>query len=64
MNCWNCVKTVLSVSLLLRGLGDPEIDHLGHRHAIVQRHEDVRGLNITVDNALSGARAGSPGKRG
>ena len=26
----------------LRRLGDAEVDHLGHRHAVVQRHEDVR----------------------
>ncbi len=33
-------------------LGDAEINHLGHRHAIVQRDQDVRGLDVAVDDAL------------
>jgi hypothetical protein len=35
-----------------RGLGDAEVDHLRHRHAVVQRHEDVRGLDVAVDDPL------------
>ena len=38
--------------LLLRGLGDAEIDHLGHRHAVVQRDQDVRGLDVAMNDAL------------
>ena len=34
------------------GLGDAEINHLGHRHAVVQRDQDVRGLDVAVDDAL------------
>ena len=52
MNCWNCVKSVLSVSRCLRRLGDAEVDHLRHRHAVVQRDEDVRGLDVAVNDAL------------
>ena len=36
----------------LRRLGDAEVDHLGHRHAVVQRDEDVRRLDVAVDDAL------------
>ena len=35
-----------------RRLGDAEIDHLRHRHAVVQRHEDVRRLDVAVDDPL------------
>ena len=34
------------------GLGDAEINHLRHRHAVVQRDEDVRRLDVAVDDAL------------
>ena len=37
---------------LLGRLGDAEVDHLGHRHAVVQRDEDVRRLDVAVDDAL------------
>ena len=33
-------------------LGDAEINHLGHRHAVMQRHQDVRRLDVAVDDAL------------
>ena len=36
----------------LRGLGNAEINHLGHGHAVVQGNEDVRRLNVAVDYAL------------
>ena len=52
MNWCNCVKTVLSRQPSLGGLGDAEINHLGHRHAVVQRDQDVRGLDVAVDDAL------------
>ena len=32
--------------------GDPEIDHLWHRHSVVQRDEDVGRLDVAVDDAL------------
>ena len=47
-----------------RRLGDAEINHLRHRHAVVQRDEDVRRLDVAMDDALSDARAGSPGRPG
>ena len=36
----------------LRRLRDAEIDHLGHRLAILESNEDVRGLDVTVDDPL------------
>jgi hypothetical protein len=38
--------------LSLGGFGDAEVDHLGHRHTIVQCDEDVRRLDVAMDNAL------------
>ena len=38
--------------LLLRRLGNAEVDHLRHRHPVVQRHQDVRGLDVPVDDPL------------
>ena len=46
------MKSVLSVSRCLRGLGDAEINHLGHRHAIVQRDENIRRLDVAMDDSL------------
>jgi hypothetical protein len=37
----------------VRGLGDPEVDHLRHRLAVVERDEDVRRLQVAVDDALA-----------
>ncbi|HEY7117587.1 MAG TPA: hypothetical protein VH475_13445 [Tepidisphaeraceae bacterium] len=34
------------------GLGDAEVDHLGDRPAVDQRDQDVRGLDVAVDDAL------------
>ena len=36
----------------LRGLGDSEINHLRHRHAVVQRYQDVRWLDVAMDDSL------------
>src|SRR5664280_1478608 len=36
----------------LRGLGDAEINHLGHGHAVVDGDEDVRGLDVAMDDSL------------
>ena len=33
-----------------RRLGDAEINHLGHRHAVMQRDEDVRRLDVAMDD--------------
>ena len=41
------------VGQLLAGrLGDAEVDDLRHRRAVVQRHQDVRRLEVAVDDAL------------
>ena len=50
MNCSKAVKRVLSVSCASRRLGDAEINHLGHRHAVVHRHQDVRRLDVAVND--------------
>jgi hypothetical protein len=36
----------------LGGLGDAEIDDFRHRHAVVQRHEDIRRFDVAVNDAL------------
>ncbi len=36
----------------LRRLGDAEVNHLGHRHAVVQRDQDVGRLDVAMDNPL------------
>jgi hypothetical protein len=46
------VKGLVRQRLADRSLGDAEIDHLGYRHTVVQRYEDVRGLDVTVNDAL------------
>ena len=35
-----------------RRLGDAEINHLRHRHAVVQRDEDVRRLDVAMNDPL------------
>ena len=35
-----------------RRLGNAEINHLRHRHAVVQRDQDVRRLDVAMDDAL------------
>ena len=52
MNCCKLREDRLVRQLLLDRLGDPEVDHLRHRHAVVQRDEDVRGLDVAVDDPL------------
>jgi hypothetical protein len=42
-------------------LCDPEINYLGRRHTVVQRHQDVRRLDIAMDNPFLMAHAESPG---
>ena len=37
---------------LPRGLRDPEVDHLRHRDVVIDRHEDVRRLDVAMDDAL------------
>ena len=46
------MKSVLSVSRWSVRLGDAEVNHLGHRLAVVQRDQDVRGLEVAMDDAL------------
>jgi len=38
--------------LLAGGLGDAEVDHLGHGHAVGGSDQDVRGLEVAVDDAF------------
>ena len=52
MNCCELREERLVGQPAFRRLGDAEIDHLRHRHAVVQRDEDVRGLDVAVDDAL------------
>ena len=35
-----------------RRLGDAEVDDLGHGHAVVQRDENIRRLDVAVNDAL------------
>jgi hypothetical protein len=35
-----------------RGLGDAEVNHLGNGHAVVDGDEDVRGLDVAVNDAF------------
>ena len=37
---------------LIHGLGDAEVNDLGHRHAIVERYKNVRRLDVAMDDAL------------
>ncbi len=37
---------------LVDRLGDPEVDHLGHRLAVYQLHQHVRRLEIAMDDPL------------
>ena len=48
----NCVNSVFSVSCLLGRLGHAEVDHLGHRLAVVERDQHVGRLDVAVDDAL------------
>ena len=36
----------------LSGLGDAEINHLLHGHAILRRHQHVRGFDVAMDDAF------------
>ena len=36
----------------MHGLGDSEIDHLGYGNSVVQSHQDVGRLDITMDDAF------------
>jgi hypothetical protein len=38
--------------LVGRRLGDAEVDDLGHCHGIMQGDQDVRGLDVAVDDSL------------
>jgi hypothetical protein len=38
--------------LLPRRFGDAEVDHFGHRLAIVQRHQNIGRLDVAVDDAF------------
>ena len=38
--------------LLVDRLGDAEVDDLGHRLAVVRRHQHIRRLDVAVDDSL------------
>ncbi len=46
------VNIVRSVSRLAGRLGHAEVDHLGHRLAVVQRDQHVGRLEVAVDDPL------------
>ena len=53
--CRSCLKVGeerLLGQLLVGGFGDAEVDHLRHGHAVVQCDQDVRRLDVAVDDAL------------
>ena len=52
MNCSNAVKIVLSSGAVTSRFRDAEINHLRHRHSVVQRDQDIRRLDVAVDDAL------------
>ena len=43
---------VVGQPLAIRRFGDSEINHLRHGHAVEHRYQDVRRLDIAVDDAL------------
>ena len=49
--------------LLADRLGHAEVDHLGHRLAVVQRDHDVARLEVPVDDRPSDGRAEPPDTR-
>ena len=50
ISCAKPVNSVFSVSCWPDRLGHAEVDHLGHRRAVVQRDQDVGGLEVAVDD--------------
>ena len=48
----NSVNSVASVSDWSHRLGDAEVDHLGHRLAVVQCDQHVRRLDVAMNDAL------------
>jgi hypothetical protein len=49
--------------LLADRLGDAEIDDLDHRLVVVERHHDVEGLEVAVDDPLSAHVRSGPATR-
>ena len=45
-------QSLIRQPLVGRRLGDAKINHLGHRHAIIVGHQDVRGFNVAMNDAL------------
>ena len=52
MNCSKCGEEGLVGQPLFGGLGDAEINHLGHRHAVVGYDQNVGGLDVAMNDAL------------
>ena len=51
-SCPSSVNSVCSVSRCLDRLGDAEVDDLRDRHVVLERHQDVGGLEVAMDDAL------------
>ena len=51
-NWWKPVYSVRSVRRCAGGLGHAEVDDLGHRGAVDDRHQDVGGLQVAMDDPL------------
>ena len=47
----SCVQRLLGQRLMHR-LGQAEVDHLGHRLVVIRRDQDVRGLQVAVNDAF------------
>src|SRR5437762_821790 len=46
------VQRLVGQFLISCGFGDPKINHLRNRNAIVERHQNVRRLEIAMNDAL------------
>ena len=45
-------KRLVREPLVGSGLGNAEVNHLGHRHSVMIGHEDIGGLDVAVDYAF------------
>ena len=52
MNCSKFGVKGLVGEASFRGLGNAKVNDLGHRHAIVEGDENVRGFDVAMDDAF------------